>query len=117
MTNWRRSQHRHNRDLYEVLDRAQYPDWAITALFYAVLQLVDAALEEELGVRPSNHETRRAYVARCTVTRRIAAEYGQLKWLSEMARYRKHYTQLVDRVADAEVLFASICRQLPGGSP
>lgn len=49
-------QARHNLSLYEKLrDEGCYPDWAVTALFYSALHLVDAQAaqyEYPLGTEP-----------------------------------------------------------------
>ncbi len=60
--------------------------WAITALFYAALHLVQAYLvSEDLAV--TTHAARRAILARTPVLAAIEGAYAGLKWASEQARY------------------------------
>lgn len=62
-TSWRDDQSRHNYEAYKHLatERGHYRDWAITTLFYSVLQLVDhhAVLA---GKSHRAHMTRRQWV-------------------------------------------------------
>ena len=93
MPTWRLAKYRHNKSFSEVFDQSRYPDWAITALFYAALHLVDAVLERELGRTPDTHIRRSAWLHKAGMTRPIAGEYQRLRGLSEQARYDKESEQ------------------------
>jgi hypothetical protein len=64
-----------------------YAGWAITALFYAALHLVDAHLAIE-GFHPESHAVRDNYVAFWPTLKPIFEHYRELKQRSEDSRYR-----------------------------
>lgn len=61
-----------------------WPDWAVTALFYAALHRVQAALRSQ-GNDARDHHQRKAKVRAMSAT--LAQAYEGLQDLSEQARY------------------------------
>lgn len=116
MAAWHLHQYQHNRDFAATIDAHAYPDWTITALFHAGLQLVQDALLTELGLTPSTHAQRSTWLFRCARTRSIAPIYLDLKVLSERARYMSPHTELTDDdVAAAHEMLAAIATELRAG--
>lgn len=59
---WHAKQSAHNRDAQLRLSKhSQYRDWEITALFYAVMHMIDEYLES-IGKAPHNHAERNSLV-------------------------------------------------------
>ena len=102
-------QTRHNLDTCSFLatKNPKYADWEITALFYAVLHLVDDRLEKR-GVQP-NHEQRRRMVQGYL---HIRVPYGKLYALSIKARYCGRETVGEGGLALAVRLYRQICTAL-----
>ena len=63
-----------------------YPDWALTALFYAALHLADAVLVRWYP-RPKDHEERNRLIARDSQLRHVRREYMELYQRSRDTRY------------------------------
>lgn len=86
-----RNQARTNERFYQALgDRnAQYPQWAMVALFYTALHEVQAFLIAH-GQRPDSHRERKAVLRRnrFQLGNDIGRHYRQLRQWSEDARYR-----------------------------
>lgn len=68
---------------------AAYPDWAITALFYAAVHWVDAVLDGlgGMSVHPQRHMQRRGEIARRRELAVIEPRYRTLQDVSVGARY------------------------------
>jgi len=66
-----------------------YPDWAVTGLFYAALHLVDAFLSKK-GVSVEDHKTRSWYVASVSELKPIYGDYRAMYDYSVNARYKMH---------------------------
>jgi hypothetical protein len=81
------AQARHDYALYqELLGRAEYLDWAVTALFYTALHLAEACLAEQFqSGGPKSHAQRDAAIYRRL--RPIYPEYDHLHTRSNWARY------------------------------
>ena len=81
------AQARHDYELYQELKgRAQYLDWAVTALFYTALHLAEACLAEHFqGGGPKSHTQRDSAIYRHL--RPIYPEYDHLHTRSNWARY------------------------------
>lgn len=81
------SQARHNESVALFLLQHDYPDWAVTAFFYAALHYVEAVLAGE-NRHSENHPARDSSIARNPSLRRVYGEYRYLKTVSNDARYR-----------------------------
>ncbi len=81
------SQARHNESVALFLLQHNYPDWAVTAFFYAALHYVEAVLAQD-NRHSANHPARDSSIARSPVLRKVYGEYRYLKTLSNDARYR-----------------------------
>lgn len=113
MLDWRRQQYEHNKAFSNAIDRVQYPDWAITGLFYAAVQLVDAVFEKKLGSKPKTHMDRTAWMSRVDKTKRVRTEYWQLKILSESVRYDAAYTQFAAaQIGEATAYLEAVEKEL-----
>jgi hypothetical protein len=78
----------HNLNFFAAIDRKSFSDWAATVLFYAALHYVDAYLFCVLGVHPSGHGDRDAYVNRVADLKPVRDDYRELKDCCHNARYR-----------------------------
>jgi hypothetical protein len=79
------TQYRHNRRFAESID-SQFRDWQVTAIFYAALHAVDAALTK-LGIPVSNHEDRNNAVRNNAALTPIREKYLNLYRISKVTRY------------------------------
>lgn len=66
-----------------------YPDWALTGLFYSALHLVDAFLATK-HISVENHLTRFNYVNKVKELKPLYPEYRMLYDYSVNARYKMH---------------------------
>ncbi|MBM4033487.1 MAG: hypothetical protein FJ291_17125 [Planctomycetes bacterium] len=74
-----------NRAFYEeLLDRPQYRDWAVTALFYAAVHYVDAFLHPR---HPADHGTRNHLIRTSPLLQPLYVKYRRLQDRSQDARY------------------------------
>jgi hypothetical protein len=80
------AQAEHNEALCRAIGGSQYADWAVTALFYAALHLVDAYLAP--NVHPKTHTVRRGLVDTVAGLRPIRDQYRELEERSRDARYK-----------------------------
>jgi len=80
-------QARHNETFYDNIDKNAYSDWAMTALFYAALQYIDAFLATVGMVDPGGHGVRDQEINAQAHLRSIANLYFRLKNRSRNARY------------------------------
>lgn len=83
---------RQNKQFYDSIggSHSQWPDWAMTALFYAAMHEVQAALVST-GLRPREHKTRKAALREKTGGwLAIAQLYESLFSQSCAARYECH---------------------------
>ena len=112
----------HNAELYGVLDRTRFSDWAATLLFYECLQYVDAFLAAQPpsphGMHPGKHEDRDNAVNRIKELRPIYADYRDLKDGSRNARYnpptRYSAAELADFEADRDRIKSALRPHIPG---
>jgi hypothetical protein len=74
----------HNEALFHALEATNFTDWAVTALFYAALHLVDAFL---WPVRLPSHARRGTFIAPSSDLSAMYAHYRELQDRSEDARY------------------------------
>ncbi len=79
----------HNQSFALSLDLATTPyrDWVVTAVFYAALHLVEWFLTSQGHVSRRDHQLRDSYLARFAQLRAIYADYTELRFQSEAARY------------------------------
>ena len=80
----------HNQQLCGVLDKAEYPDWSVTVMFYCALHHVDAVLAKELtgqSQHPKRHGHRGRAMAMLQVLKPLYPDYRLLETRSRMARY------------------------------
>lgn len=84
-----RQQAEHNKAFVQSfdLDTSPYLDWAVTAIFYTALHLVEWFLKSKGLTGRRDHQLRDAYIARMSELRRIYADYTELKFQSEASRY------------------------------
>ena len=81
------AQAEHNEKLFYALDHATYSDWAVTVLYYAGLQYVDAYLSS-IGIDdPGGHDVRDPLVRDTPALRKVWPAYKRLKSFSRNARY------------------------------
>lgn len=80
----------------------RFPDWALTALFYRAVHLVDACLGSQ-----SDHYSRNAAVNN-TLSRGAAIDYHDLYDRSKTARYDANTTVTWDDYRLAQQLFDSL---------
>lgn len=80
-------QARHNEAFYDNIDKNTYSDWAMTGLFYAALQYIDAYLATVGTVDPEGHGVRDQEVNARVDLRPIAKLYFRLKNRSRNGRY------------------------------
>jgi hypothetical protein len=81
------SQAKHNESVALFLLQHDYPDWAVTAFFYAALHYVEAVLAQN-NQHSGNHPIRDNTIGRTPSLKGIYREYRYLKTLSNDARYR-----------------------------
>ena len=79
------AQWRHNRQFLATIDPA-YPDWIVTAAFYAALHAVDALLVHD-RVAVEDHAARNATLFRVRRYQKVNLHYRQLYKASQAARY------------------------------
>lgn len=80
------AQAEHNEALSQRLEITRYTDWAVTALFYSALHLIDAYLLA-LGMDPKDHAERLRQVASAAALRPVWLRYRNLLDWSIDARY------------------------------
>lgn len=69
------------------LTTTPYRDWAVTGAFYSALHLIEWFLKSRGHTARRDHQLRDAYIARFADLRPIYADYSELKFKSEAARY------------------------------
>lgn len=79
-------QWKHNRNFVSTID-PEYPDWAITAVFYTALHVVDALLEYDEVEGITSHSTRNTTLCRTSRYAKIWQCYQPLHGLSQTVRY------------------------------
>lgn len=84
-----------------------YPEWEVTAAFYAAVHLVQAYLLTFTHDRPRDHTARKAAIGRASDLRSIQDDYEELYDLSRGARYDCSIVRS-DDVAKALKLLANI---------
>lgn len=80
----------HNKQFAEELlnaDPVEYPDWAVTAVFYAALHYVNHFFVRTTGWAPDNHLLRSTSLNRCAETRAIRFAYETLRNRCDECRY------------------------------
>lgn len=79
----------HNQSFARSLDLATtaYRDWIVTAIFYAALHFVEWFLTAQDHTSRRDHQLRDSYLARFAELRAIYADYNELRFQSEAARY------------------------------
>jgi len=77
----------HNEQFFLSFDRGIYSDWAMTVLYYAALQYVDALLAHLGILDPGGHDVRECHIRSRNELRPIHREYFRLKSRSRNARY------------------------------
>jgi hypothetical protein len=80
-------QARHNERLFGLIDRNRFSDWAVTLLFYAALQYIDAYLATQGEHDPGGHDVREDLIRRDKAIRDVLPQYLRLKSFSRTARY------------------------------
>lgn len=78
------------------LDKSNFNEWAVVALFYSSLHYIDAVLSLDTNLcdelrDPTNHLKRREAVSNCISLLPIAREYFELLDRSREARYRQTF--------------------------
>jgi hypothetical protein len=90
-----RKQWLHNRDLLAHLDH-RFPDWAVTAAFYAALHAIDVLLEhDKVSPVPTSHEQRRGVLQGNNRYKEIFRCFDPLYGLSRTVRYMAEPAQWV----------------------
>lgn len=75
----------HNEALFGELVNSAFPDWAVTALFYASLHLIEAHLPPPVGTRRHVERERAIFAARDLTV--VYGHFRELKDQSGDARY------------------------------
>jgi hypothetical protein len=87
----------HNQRLADSLDRAKYPDWAVTALFYCALHHLDAYLARWGLGHPSTHQARHDAWHRSPAFRAdLWSYYRELSERSKVTRYENWQARGID---------------------
>jgi hypothetical protein len=96
-------------------DRAQSPDWAVTALFYSALHYAQAGFVYLLNNRaPMNHQDRKGAIR--TRFRPIAKDYEKLYDASRRARY-DCIPPTRQQLQEAQKLVAAIAAEIAKTAP
>jgi hypothetical protein len=79
----------HNQSFAHSLDltTTQYRDWIVTAIFYSALHFVEWFLTAQGHTSRRDHQLRDSYLTRFAELRAIYANYTELRFQSEAARY------------------------------
>lgn len=83
-------QARHNEQFAQELlgaNPVEYPDWAVTAVFYAALHYVNHFFVRTTGWAPDNHFVRSTSLSRCAETRVIQFAFETLRNRCNECRY------------------------------
>jgi hypothetical protein len=111
----------HNESLFLSLDHNVHSDWAVTVLFYAALQYVDAYLASIGIVDPGGHDVRDKLIQTTPALRPLWSRYKRLKSFSRTARYYAGRFSRSDinglRLGSYEPLKADILRLLAPARP
>lgn len=65
----------------------EFPDWAVTATFYAALHFVNHYFMRTASIAPGRHDIRSSYLNRDSIARSIACEYQKLRDRCDEGRY------------------------------
>ena len=91
-----------NQEVAELLATGGYHDWAITALFYSAMHLIQAYLVQS-GRTANSHWQRRQWIRNLTELRPVLAAFDELQAYSENARYEcRNFSQSEFEVAESE---------------
>lgn len=93
---------KYNEQFFEDV-KHDYPDWAITGLFYSAIHLVDAFLSRK-SIAAGSHEMRFSYIRQLKELKIIYEDYRSLYDYSINARY-KMFTFNTDGINDAHLKF------------
>ena len=88
-----RDQWLHNRSFLEQIG-PRFPDWFVIVAFYTALHAIDMLLETD-GLRPTSHETRRAYLRGHNKYKAVWSAYYPLDSLGHTMRYMANRTTWV----------------------
>jgi hypothetical protein len=80
------NQWNHNRAFIATIDPA-FPDWAVTAAFYAAVHAVDALLKKDKVSGTASHDARNRTLRQAARYSKIWRLYRPLYALSQMVRY------------------------------
>lgn len=80
----------HNRDFINIIwpKNLQYPDWAVTVIFYTAIHLIEAYFDHHLGKSSHDYQDREDTIIQTSELKPIYPEYHELKRLSMDSRYR-----------------------------
>lgn len=79
-------QWQHNRRFLETISPT-YPDWAVTAAFYAALHSIDHLLEHDKAQPPNSHRDRLALIRTTNRYSKIWSHFVSFYGLSRTVRY------------------------------
>ena len=112
--NWYSIQSKHNKKFSsDILHKfkSEYRDWAITALFYSALHLVNEYSLQHKTTLLINHSDRKTFIKNALPS--IYGEYQKLFILSQHSRYDKEYDCInASDVQYAKDLFTKIAAHL-----
>ena len=97
----------HNELVAEALVAASHYDWAVTALFYAALHLIQAWLSQSQNP-PGNHAARERVMSNSAELRGVLDSYNALRARSESARYDRHRFSAQEYADIRQTLFFSV---------
>lgn len=65
----------------------EYLDWAVTAMFYSAMHMIDQVLAHSGNVHPRSHQQRRSAIGQQSQLAPIYRDYRELEWQSQRSRY------------------------------
>ena len=99
-----------NLQFYNSFDRINFSEWAVTVLFYAALQYVDAFLATR-QIHPMKHDIRDRLINRLAELKPIYSHYSFMKSHSRTARYAPPTNFTDQEVRDLELVHLDAIRQ------
>ncbi len=86
-THQRQAEHNQQAAAYLQTAGDEYLDWAVTAMFYAALHMLDQALAHSGNIHSRSHLQRHAVIAQQPQLAPIYRDYRELEWQSQRSRY------------------------------
>lgn len=94
------------------LDKEPSAEWAITALFYSAVHLVEARFAATFGLHCTTHEQRKKNMSRDRKTKSCFPDYAHLETLSRDCRYQTNIARRGKFDKDAKPRYDAIKKTL-----